>query len=105
MVQTMKTAYSNELQTGDFIIISNGRFLALGFYLGRGSTGSLQFYSLWSLSTWLDKTNRVKSPHKEYVNIAGQYRVAKYHPDCLENPEFIEKYEKAVEALKLLKII
>lgn len=45
---------SGELNTGDLIIVSTGYSLDIGFYLGRGKTGTMQYYNCWALRSWLN---------------------------------------------------
>lgn len=95
---------SGDLKTGDFIIIAVENYLDVGFYLGRGPTGTMQYYSVITLSDWFSSTKERK-PRKSYVNSPHNYRVAKYHPECIENPAFTKMYIDSIEALRILKII
>ena len=106
----MKSMISNELERGDLIIIAYSNGLEIAFYLGRGQGGSVQYYTISSLEIWLDNYNnpnietKRKTPYKGYL-INAEWRIAKYHHHCIENPEYIEQYEKAIAALTLLNII
>lgn len=109
-MSTHKTALSGDIQVGEYIVIAETNYLNAGFYIGRGKTGSFQFFSVESLTHWLDaKSNpgswlsKRKHPYKSYINSPYITRIAKYSPDCL-SPEEKQEYEKAIEALKLLNL-
>ena len=100
---------SGELKTGDLIILSTGYSLDIGFYLGRGKTGTMQYYNLWALRSWLKKhkinpEHKPTKPWKSYINSPDAHRIVKYHTDCIESPVYLTFYNEAIEALKLLKL-
>lgn len=99
------TYYTGELKIGDFIIVCEAYQMHLGFYRGRGRGNSFQYFSMTSLSRWFDAPQiKYKNPKLCYHNTYNEFRVVKFSPDLLILEEKI-KYEKAIEALKLLKII
>jgi hypothetical protein len=97
-----RTHISEQLKTYDFIIIAENSTLVLGFYLGRGKNNSFQYYHLWTLSNHYNKNYEGKL-YKSYFNSYNEYRVAKYHPDCIENPEVKELYDNAIQVIRKLK--
>lgn len=105
-----ETKLSGNIQIGDYIILSEGNYLTTGFYIGRGKTGSFQFFTVNALVYWIDAKKdpnnhygRAKRPYKSYINSPYITRISKYHPDCL-SPEQRQDYEKAIEVLKLLNL-
>jgi hypothetical protein len=105
---SFKSFHSGELQIGDLIVVGD-RYLHLGFYLGTGRN-TVQYYTPTQLVWWLDKCSTDpllrKSYHKPrqvcYIK-ADPHRVAKFNPDCLVGEE-LERYNKSLEALKILNI-
>ena len=104
----MKSRYSNkELEKWDLIIAIFNNYADVGFYLGKGVNLSRQYYSIYTLAHWLDrkldgKTSR--GPYKSYMSNGCFARFIKYSSELIDDPETIETYNKAVEALKLLNI-
>jgi hypothetical protein len=104
------TEYSGELHKGDLIIISETNIAYLGFYLRRGQGGSMQYFGVSQLINWFEnKTDprfntKKGGPAACYMNSPHPNRVSKYSPDLLT--EFWKRrYDIAIEALKLLKIV
>ena len=103
----INTDISKELKTGDFVIVSlhNG-CLHLGFYLGRGYGNTVQFYTFTSILWWSQQEKKSKYPYKDYIQgMYVEHRIAKYHPDLIEDEKKKEEYYKCMEILKSLKII
>lgn len=102
------SAWTTEIKTGDMIIIAfNNAWLDIGFFLGRGQGNSIQYYTINRLSNWLGQVKnggKRKVPFKNFYNTHHPTKIARYSPDFL-SPEIMVEYEKAIEALKLLKII
>ena len=108
-----ETTYTGELKPGDFIAISIGNWLDIGFYAGRGKTGSMQYYTYHSLLAWnlgQEETTdtppsypKTKSPWKSYINSYLEGRVVKLHPSVLAE-KYREQYEESIEILKQLNI-
>jgi hypothetical protein len=101
----MKTLFTEEeLQTGDFVIAINSHGgYTLGFYIGKGSGKSHQFYDIYHLSNWINSGEN--SPRKSYIPKAEYYNFIKYSAELITNKEELETYERAIEVLKILKII
>jgi len=104
----METKYTGEIELEDLILVGSYGGMDAGFYAGQGKTGTLQYYTLYSLSNWFDKIQTKNSdekskPWKSYINTPQGWRVAKLHPDNLAD-EHIENYKKSLEALRLLKL-
>ena len=105
---SFKSFHSGELQIGDLIVVGD-RYLHLGFYLGTGRN-TVQYYTPRQLVYWLDKSSTdplfrkiYRKPHQVCYIKADPHRVAKFNPDCLVGEE-LERYNKSLEALKILKI-
>lgn len=105
---SFKSFHSGELQIGDLIVVGD-RYLHLGFYLGTGRN-TVQYYTPRQLVYWLDKSStdplfrkRYRKPSQVCYIKADPHRVAKFNPDCLAGEE-LERYNKSLEALKILKI-
>jgi hypothetical protein len=106
---TTTTYYTGELKLGDLVAIASFSCVELGFYRGRGQGNSFQYYELSSLARWVDYNDAPhnspwKSPKAAYFNSYSGSRVIKYSPELL-TLEYQVIYEKAIEALKRLKII
>lgn len=107
---TTKTHYTGDLKVGDLIAVSEGSSLQIGFFAGRGPTYTFQYWTLWSLSSWLDNGQasrfgpRGKNPVKSYHNNSYPMRSIKISPEFFDNETMIQ-YEKSVEALKILKVL
>lgn len=107
-MKTYNTRISGEIKQYDLVLVSTDSFLDIGFYYGRGPTGTFQFYNLWSLKHAFTRRDadtgllRVK-PVKSYINAPTEYRIAKYSPELLEG-EYKENYFIALEVFKLLNI-
>ena len=104
------TEYNGELHTGDLILIAENNYANIGFYLGRGQGGSMQYFLVTQLTRWLahrdDPNYNTKKggPAKCYMNSPHSNRVSKYSPELLTQ-EWRLEYELALEALKFLKVI
>lgn len=108
MIQIADTRYTGALKVGDFIAVAEGNYMYLGFFAGRGTGNSFQYWTLWSLSNWLDDTSKRrtegKKPWKNYHNSYNTQRALKISPEFLD-PEHMELYEKSIEALRILKVL
>ena len=106
-MRTYETKTSGEIDPMDFVIIATDSNLELGFYVGRGPSGTFQFYTLWSLSTIFKRYEQdgvIIKPNKAYINSPHGWRIAKYSPELLTQ-EKEEQYYESIETLKLLKLI
>jgi hypothetical protein len=106
-MRTYETVISGDIDPMDFVIIATDSNLELGFYVGRGPTGTFQYYTLWCLSTVFErhqKNGALIKPNKAYINSPHRWRIAKCSPESLTQ-EKQEEYYKSIEALKLLKLI
>lgn len=105
---TTTTYYTGDLQIGDLVAVAENSYICLGFFAGRGINDSFQYWSFWSLAEWFDDVYNVRTrghkPRKSYHNAASPHRVIKLTPEFFDNVT-MEKYEKSIEALKLLKVI
>lgn len=103
----MISKYSEEIKKGDFVIFFYQNRANLGFYLGKGSGMSEQYYSvqrLFHFSKYIeDYPEKVGSkPYKDYCASCWDYRIAKYSPELL-NEEWREKYEIALRLFNSFK--
>jgi hypothetical protein len=106
-MRTYETVISGDIDPMDFVIIATENSLELGFYVGRGPTGTFQYYTLWCLSTIFkryEQDGALIKPNKAYINSPTKWRIAKCSPESLTQ-EKQEEYYKSIEALKLLKLI
>lgn len=93
---------SGEIRKGDFVIISSAYSHIFGFFLKEAAT--IHFYSLSTLSRWLDGKFE-KPPRVEYLRLNRWRYIAKYDINLVTDTKVIEMYVKSIEALKKLKII
>jgi hypothetical protein len=97
-----------KLEIGDPILVSYSHGFIFGLFAGNG-IGTIQFYTIdYIIYHYEDAIEKEKKPKfwKNYVHgNALEYRVAKVTKDVLYNDEDIEKYERAIEILKLENII
>jgi len=100
--------HTGTIKTGDLVVIAASlTWLEFGFFLGRGQGGSVQYYSIRRLAHWLayhKQGGNQSRPHVDFYNTPYATKIARYNPEFFEG-EMLELYEKAIEALKLLKII
>ena len=103
----MESKYTGIINKGDLISISFNSMHWLGFYIGKGSGDSYQYYSINRLNYWLDKIkdNPNKKMYKDFIwgNTACQ-RFIKISPDMLEGQAKLD-YERAMEVLGKLHVI
>jgi len=104
----MLSKYSGEIKKGDFVMFFFHNRADLGFYLGKGSGMSSQYYSLWRLclhSDFIrDHPEKIGSvPYKDYCAACWEYRIVKYSPELL-NEEWREKYETALKVFNSFKV-
>jgi hypothetical protein len=106
-MRTYETTISGDINPMDFVTIATDNSLELGFYVGRGPTGTFQYYTFWSLNAIFDRHQQdgaLIKPNKAYINSPSRWRIAKYSPELLTEDKQ-EQYYKSIEALKLLKLI
>lgn len=108
----METQYTGKLEIGDLALIASGSYIDVGFYIEQGKSGTFQYYTLNTLTYWYDAYIERKNkgdvtvpanPWKSYVMSPAKWRLAKISKDMLDG-EYKEKYNKSIEALKLLKL-
>ena len=49
----MTSEISGELKLGDFIAVASNSYIELAFYLGRGKSGTVQYFTVHALEYWL----------------------------------------------------
>lgn len=102
------SAYTGELQPGDLVAVAaSSDYVHVGFYVGRGKTGSFQFYPLHTLAYWFDgeHSRRIqgKKPYVSFRNSFYSNMALKISPETF-TPKMKETYDKASEAMKLLLV-
>ncbi len=110
--RTMVTEYTGELKTGDLIVVHRHYVVDVGFYLGRGRNYSLQYFDLNNTAYWSDMSKKWKEEgitnkpplYKSYIANPSSWRVIKISPDLLTD-KYKEKYDRAMDLLKELKVI
>lgn len=124
-MRTLK--YGGDLQIGDFIGVSVNNTMDFGWYCGDGSSGTLQYYSIWAPKYRYDDYEEFltlddvakkrytiykngftkKCLYKSYINAVHDTRVMKLsHPENIfTNKEDREVYEKSKEVLIKLNFI
>jgi hypothetical protein len=120
--------YGGQLEIGDFIAVSNGNHIDLGWYCGDGSN-TLQYYSYVvpasahkQYKDWLNQSDADRSAWrtklytkgftkkclwKSYINTVHSTRVVKIvrPEDIFTNKEDRDNYEESKEALITLNFI
>lgn len=92
----------DELQTGDLIAMATENSINIGWYLGRGKTGTLQYYDIYS-AAYARINNR--KLYKSYINAPHERRILKITPECITDKEYINIYHEGLELMKELKIV
>ena len=108
-----------DIHKGDLIAVSNGNDFTVGIYFGRGSGGTVQYFTplgvVQSKQWWekgqLDKVYayngkpwRLTRIWKSYVNTPRDTRILKLHRDCITEQEDIENIITSKEILKEFNI-
>ena len=123
----MKLKYGGDLQFGDFIAVANQNCLSFGWYAGRGKSGTLQYYSVRSprsvvqrYELWENKTDApkwenehyekglsIKLLWKEYIyGDSMNNRVVKItDPEAIFTDEMLQIYLESKDALIKLKFL
>ena len=93
--------YTIPIEKGDIVGIAHDNDIQLGIYIGRGKTGSLQYYSIWGLSERerLDPSSKMNRYEKAYINAPHETRIVKVHPDFLSD-EYYNAYGRALSRLE-----
>lgn len=102
------SAYTGELQPGDLVAVAaSSSYLHIGFYVGRGPTGSFQFYPMHTLAYWFDgehsRRTQGKKPYVSFRNSFYSNMALKISPETF-TPEMKSIYARASEAMKLLQV-
>lgn len=111
----MNVEYGKPLEPGDFILVSGNNELNGGWYVGRGKSGTIQFYHYREphyrynrILQAIENNEKLSTKFlfKSYVNTVHKWRVANIeNPESLflHNQENLEVYHKSKEVLSLLK--
>lgn len=104
----MDLKLGGKLEIGDPILVSYSHGFVFGLFAGYGR-GTIQFYIIDYIIGHYDYSMEQEIKPKFWKNYvhgnALEYRVAKVNKEVLHNDEDIEKYERAIEILKLENII
>jgi hypothetical protein len=93
--------HSGTIVKGDIIAIASDNFIQLGFYIGRGKGGTLQYYSLDGMA-WRENNKPDERPDrwaKAYINTPHSGRVIKVDVKSLCIDKLVQ-YEKATRYLE-----
>ena len=99
---TFESKYTGTVRKGDLIAIGYDNYMLLGIYVGRGKTGTIQYYSLYALSVFYKENRHLHNYSKSYVNAPHQSRVVKVNVNDL-NEETLEQYNEAMIYLEQQK--
>lgn len=101
--------YADNLEIGDTIVISEGNYLNMGFFAGRGRN-TIQYYTpscvvaVWEKAQQKNEKFKIKDCWKGYIK-DSKWRIAKVNTPLFGAPEHEEDYKKATEILKEIKFI
>ena len=109
----MDIRFGGTLEKGDMIAIANNNSFEVGWYVGRGKTGTLQYYTLNYLHYWYaaysnlteERNEHFKKPAVSYINSPNFWRIIKVNREIITEEEDKINYEKAIKTLEILKII
>jgi len=114
-----KVKLGGDIHKGDLIAVSNGNYLSIGIYVGRGTGGTVQY--LWpgsatsckdfheeKLRNWKgDKPMRpltISQMGKSYINTPDANRIIKLNKENITDQETIERLLEDKEVLKEFNI-
>lgn len=111
--------HGGDIHKGDLIAVSNGNYMSVGIYVGRGTGGTVQYAwpgSAASSRNWYeqqlkqwkgDKPMRpftISQVGKSYINSPDARRIIKLNRENITDQETIEKLLEDKEVLKELNI-
>lgn len=97
----MQFKYVDNLKQGDTILVSNGNYLDLGFFVGYGRN-TVQYYTPNSIAyreELIKKEGKQLRPYKSYVQMTSKFRIAKINDPIFSDQEDGIEYEKAKQIL------
>ena len=108
-----------DIHKGDLIAVSNGNYMSVGIYIGRGTGGTIQYAwpgSATSSRDWYEEQLKnwkgakpmrsftISQIGKSYINSPDANRIIKLNRENITDQETIEKLLKDKEVLKEFKI-
>jgi hypothetical protein len=99
---TFESKYTGAVRKGDLVAIGYDNYMLLAIYVGRGKTGTVQYYSLYALSVFYKENRHLHNCGKSYVNAPHASRVVKVNVNDL-NDETLEQYNEAMIYLEQQK--
>ena len=114
--------HGGDIHRGDLIAVANSNDFSIGIYFGRGSGGTIQYYTpngVVSSREWWENAQKDKSPKmytesgkpwklnriwKSFINTPRNTRILKLNRDNITSPEQIEHIIKAKEILQEFNI-
>ncbi len=108
----MEIKYGGTLEKGDMIAFASSTYITIGWYIGRGPSGTFQYYGLSYLHYWYDQYEELtdiqrenfKKPLVSYVNNPSVSRFVRVTKETLTDQRDLIDYEKAIKVLEILKI-
>lgn len=92
--------YAKDLKKWDLIAVAEQSCMYIGFYAGRGKTGTIQYYSFWTIERFINKSCSEKDFYKSYVNSDHRNRIIKVtHPELILTQEYSERYKECKKVL------
>ena len=114
-----KVKIGGDIHKGDLIAVSNGNYISIGIYYGRGQGGTVQYIHPSqpdSAKRWHEnraknlkgiqevKPFRLLDITKSYINSPSEYRIIKLNRDNITDQETIEEILEAKEILQEFNI-
>lgn len=111
--------HGGDIHRGDLIAVSNGNYFSIGIYYGRGSGGTVQYFTPigvvssrdWWKKSQLDKAYALNEKpwkltriFKSYINAPSDTRILKLNGDNITDQKEIEQIIEAKEILKEFNI-
>jgi hypothetical protein len=99
---TFESGWTGTIRKGDLVAIGYDNFMILGIYVGRGKTGTVQYYALYALSVFYKENRHLHNHAKSYVNAPHASRVIKVNVNDLSD-KTLEQYNEAMIYLEQQK--
>jgi hypothetical protein len=114
--------HGGDIHKGDLIAVSNGNDFSIGIYYGRGSGGTVQYFTPngvvsskeWWENAQKDKVSKMYTESgkpwkltriwKSFINTPRDTRILKLNRDNITNQQTIEQILEAKEILKEFNI-
>jgi hypothetical protein len=99
---TFRSAWTGIIRKGDLVAIAYDNYMVLAIYIGRGKTGTVQYYSLYSLNNFYKENRNLDNYSKSYVNAPHESRVIKVNVNDLSDFT-LEQYNEVMIYLEQQK--